>query len=58
MNSILRDIQINPQEYKSNFPYPYGAQDNFLDDDVTFIFLVLFSFSTFIFLQRPLSLLS
>ena len=35
MNSILRDIQINPQEYKSKFPYPYGAQDNFLEEDLS-----------------------
>ena len=33
MNSILSQIRIEPQEYKSKFPYPYGAQDNFLDEN-------------------------
>jgi len=33
MNFILSDIQIDSQEYKSKFPYPYGAKDNFLKED-------------------------
>lgn len=33
MDSVLSKIRVDPQEYKSNFPYPYGAQDNFLDED-------------------------
>jgi hypothetical protein len=33
MNSILSEIRINSQEYKSKFPYPYALQDNFLNED-------------------------
>lgn len=33
MDSVLSQIRVDPQEYKSKFPYPYGAQDNFLGED-------------------------
>jgi Rps23 Pro-64 3,4-dihydroxylase Tpa1-like proline 4-hydroxylase len=33
MDSILSGLKIDPQEYKSKFPYPYAAQDDFLDED-------------------------
>ena len=33
MDSILSKIRIEPQEYKSKFPYSYGAQDKFIDED-------------------------
>ena len=33
MDSVLSKIRIEPQEYKSKFPYSYGAQDKFLDED-------------------------
>lgn len=33
MDSVLSQIRVDPQEYMSKFPYPYGAQDNFLGED-------------------------
>jgi len=33
MDSVLSQIRVDPKEYKSKFPYPYGAQDNFLGED-------------------------
>jgi hypothetical protein len=33
MSTLLNDIKIDSKEYLLRFPYPYGAQDNFLNEE-------------------------
>ena len=37
MDYVLSKIRVDAQEYESKFPYPYGAQDNFLDEDFAWL---------------------